>query len=159
MKPKNSGGAKATALRLLATRDRSAKELKERLERRFSPDEAQEALEYLQQLGYLDDLRFARNFVEYRNLHRPTGNYLLRLELSAKGVKDSYIEQVLNPPDVEYELALQLASQRLGRLEREDALVRLRRIYSLLQRRGFPAHLARQVVGELLDRDPENEYN
>ncbi len=158
MEPKKND-AKVQALRLLTVRDRSTKELRDRLERRFTKEETQETLEYLEQLGYLDDLRFAKNHVQYRNRMRPTGNYLLRLELNSKGVKGSYIDQVLNSPEAEYELASSLAKQRLGSLERVDALVRSRRLCTLLQRRGFPSNVARRVVSELLDRDPENEYN
>ncbi|NLL42248.1 MAG: regulatory protein RecX [Firmicutes bacterium] len=158
MEPQKNN-AKAQALRLLTFRDRSEKELKERLERRFSQDEAEEALAYVKKLGYVDDLRFAENYVQYRNRVRPTGNYLLRFELRNKGIEDSYIDQVLNPPEVEYELALSLARQRLGRLEKVEALARAGKLYGLLQRRGFPAHLARRAVGELLDSDLENEYN
>ena len=158
MEPKKTN-AKVYALRLLTVRDRSVQELRERLERRFSKDEAAEALDYLDDLGYLDDLRFAANYVQYRNRNRPTGNYLLRLELRNKGIADEDIDQVLNAADLEYELALSLAKQRMGSLERVEALVRIRRLYGLLQRRGFPSPIARRVVGELLDRDLENEYN
>ena len=158
MEPKKTN-AKVYALRLLTVRDRSVQELRERLERRFSKDEAAEALDYLDDLGYLDDLRFAANYVQYRNRNRPTGNYLLRLELRNKGITDEDIDQVLNAADLEYELALSLAKQRMGSLERVEALVRIRRLYGLLQRRGFPSPIARRVVGELLDRDLENEYN
>ncbi len=158
MEPKKTD-AKVYALKLLTIRDRSVQELRERLERRFSKDETKEALDYLEQLGYLDDLRFATNYIQYRNRSRPTGNYLLRLELRNKGIADEYIDQVLNAPDAEYELALSVAKQRLGSLERVEALARIRRLYGLLQRRGFPSTIVRRVVGELLDRDLENEYN
>lgn len=159
MSGKKDEDAKTVALRLLTVRDRSTHELRTRLEQRFPAEEVEETLQYLKQIGYLDDLRFARSFVQYRNDHRPTGNYLLRLELGGKGIPDSHIDQVLNPPELEYELALTLAAQRLGRLQREDALGRCRKIYMLLQRRGFPGAVARKVIGELLDRDPEKEYN
>ncbi|HHU60950.1 MAG: regulatory protein RecX [Bacillota bacterium] len=151
--------AKAAALRLLTVKDRSKQELKERLERNFEESDVEEALIYLEKLGYLNDLRYAGNHVEYRNRQRPSGNYLLRMELNRKGIKETYIEQVLNPPEIEYKLAFTLAQQRLGRLEKVEALARTRRLYGLLQRRGFPGFVARRVVGELLDRDPENEYN
>jgi regulatory protein len=156
---KKTSNARVQALRLLTVRDRSVQELRDRLQRQFAQEEIEETLDYLERIGYLDDLRFAKNHVQYRNRHRPTGNYLLRLELRSKGVRDSYIEQALNSSALEYELALSLAKQRLGRLERVDALARMRRVCGLLQRRGFPATVARRVVCELLDRDPENEYN
>ncbi|NMA60822.1 MAG: regulatory protein RecX [Firmicutes bacterium] len=158
MEPKQSS-AKSAALRLLTTRDRSVQEIRERLERNYTKDEVAETIAYLEEIGYLDDWRYAKNHVENRNRNRPTGNYLLRLELGKKGISDQIVDQVINPPEIEYELALTVAKQRLGSLERVDALARVRRLYGLLQRRGFPVTTARSVVGELLDRDPENEYN
>lgn len=158
MEPKKND-ARVQALRLLAVRDRSVYELEERLKQRFSEDETNDALAYLKELGYLDDLRFAKNYVQYRNRMRPTGNYLLRFELRKKGICDIFIEQVLNPPDVQYKLAEVLAEQRLGSLQRYEDLVRRRRLYGLLERRGFPSSVVKSVVRDLLDRDLENEYN
>lgn len=159
VEPKKKSSVKSAALRLLTVKDRSVQELRERLERNFEESEVEDTLAYLKQLGYLNELRYARNHVEYRNRQRPSGNYLLRVELNSKGIKESYIDQVLNPPEIEYELAFTLAQQRLGRLEKVEALARTRRLYGLLQRRGFPSSVARRVVSELLDRDHENEYN
>jgi len=156
---KSDESAKTAALRLLTVRDRSVQELRVRLANRFSSEEVEGTIAYLQEMGYLDDLRYARNYVEYRNRHRPTGNFLLRLELSSKGIPEDYIEQALNSPEVEFELARSLAEQRLGSLQRADALARCGKVYRLLQRRGFPGAVARKVIGELLDRDPEKEYN
>lgn len=159
MEQPKSRDAKSAALRLLTVRDRSRRELNERLTRTYPSDDVKETLDYLSDIGYLDDLRYAQGHVAYRNRHRPSGNYLLRLELGSKGIKDEYIDQVLNSPEEEYNLAFALAKQRMGSLSKLDAVVRVRRLYSLLQRRGFPSGVARQVVGELLDRDLENEYN
>lgn len=158
MEPKKNE-AKVRALRLLTIRDRSVYELKERLKQHFSEEEASETVAYLKELGYLDDLRFATNYVQYRNRMRPTGNFLLRIELRQKGIDDSFIEQVLNPPDQQYELAQVLAKQRLGSLERFEDIVRRRRLYGLLERRGFPSSVIKSVVSDLLDSDLENEYN
>lgn len=151
--------AKAVALRLLTVRDRSAYELRTRLARQFSDEDVEGVIQYLKDIGYLDDQRYALNYVEYRNRFRPTGNYLLRLELSSKGITEDIIDRVLNTPEQEYQLAMELAAQRLGRLQREDALSRCAKVYKLLQRRGFPSVAARKVIGELLDRDPETDYN
>ena len=151
--------AKVQALRLLTVRDRSVQELRDRLEQRCAQEDTEEALEYVARMGYIDDLRVAENHVRYRNRQRPTGNYLLRIELRNKGIQDDYIDKVLNPPDLEYMLALELGQQRLPGLERLEKNVAVRRLHGLLERRGFPGSLARRVVSELLDRDPENEYN
>ena len=157
--PKKANKVQEAALRLLTFRDRSRWELAERLKRRFSPAEVEKVVSDLAERGYLDDLRFARNYVDYRNRNRPRGNYLLRLELAKKGIVDSIIEQVLNPEELEYELALALVQERLGGLEGVEPRKRAQRLYSLLERRGFPRQVARSVLGDLLDSDPQKEYN
>ncbi|NLJ80667.1 MAG: regulatory protein RecX [Firmicutes bacterium] len=156
---KGKNKIEAAALRLLTYRDRSVQELRDRLNRRFEPAEVESVLAHLKELGYLDDLRFARNYVDSRNRNRPRGNYLLRLELGRKGIADAVIEEVLNSQEEEYQLAFLLAQERFKSLEKVEEPKRLRRLYSLLQRRGFPWSIARRAVGELLDSDPQKEYN
>ena len=87
---KKTSNARVQALRLLTVRDRSVQELRDRLQRQFAQEEIEETLDYLERIGYLDDLRFAKNHVQYRNRHRPTGNHLLRLELRSKGCGQLY---------------------------------------------------------------------
>ncbi|HHY10143.1 MAG TPA: regulatory protein RecX [Firmicutes bacterium] len=146
---------KAAAVRLLTVRDRSVGELRERLRKNFADadDEIDEVLAYLEGIGYLDDRRFAQNHVASRNRFRPRGNFMLRLELKKKSIADAVIEEVLNPREKEYELALSLAAQRLGRLKNIEYEKRVQRLGSLLERRGFPSAVRRRVLGELLDRD------
>ncbi len=159
MEQKKRNKARAAGLRLLTARDRSIQEIRERLERRFSQEEALDAVEYLIELGYLDDERYAKNYVEYRNHSRPRGNYLLRLELRNKGVAEPIIEQVLNTEEEECRLALTFGVEYLKRSGKTDFPTLKRRLYGALQRRGFSAPAVSMAVGELLDSDLEKEYN
>lgn len=159
MQQKKTNKARAAGLRLLTARDRSISEVKDRLGKRFSEEETLDAIEYLIELGYLDDLRYAKNYVEYRNHSRPRGNFLLRLELRNKGVSDAITEQVLNSEEQEYALALRFGGEYLQRSRSADFSTLKRRLYGALQRRGFAAFAVRQAIRELLDSDLEKEYN
>jgi regulatory protein len=151
--------ARAAALRLLAVRDRSGKEVRERLEKRFSEEEVNDAVEFLTKLGYLDDLRYAENYVAYRNEFRPRGNYLLQMELRTKGVSDEIVERVLNSEEKELGIALSFGEKYLERMGKVDVNAKRRRLYGALQRRGFSQSVVWQVVRQLLDSDLEKEYN
>lgn len=153
-KPKRKkSDLKARAFRLLAVRDRSVGELEERLKRDFGHDEVEEVIAYLKETGYLNDLRFAQNHVSSRNRFRPRGNFLLRVELKKKFISDAIIDEVLNSEEKEHELAHTLGKQRLQAMQRIEHTKRVRRLGSLLERRGFPGTVRRRVLSELLDSD------
>ena len=58
----DSAAAKRRAIKLLAARDRTAHELHTRLSRDYEPSVVEEVLAYLEDRGYIDDGRFARNY-------------------------------------------------------------------------------------------------
>lgn len=156
---KTKSKLKSEAFRLLTIRDRTAHELVTRLGRKYPNQIVAEVVAYLQEIGYVNDHRFAENYVEYRNSFRPSGNFLLRMELKKKGVADSIIDEVLNSEEMEYKLAFRLAAARVKSMEGLDLSKKMRRLFSLLQRRGFPWEIAEKVVGETLDTDLQKDYN
>lgn len=156
---KTKNKLKSEAFRLLTIRDRTAHELQTRLEKKYRKEDVAEVVSYLKEIGYINDRQFAQNYVEYRNRFRPTGNFLLRIELRGKGVDDSIIDEVLNSENTEFELALRLAEGRAESMKGLDLSKQMRRLFSLLQRRGFPWQIAQKVVSETLDTDLQKDYN
>lgn len=99
-----------------------------------------ETVDWCRRIGYVDDARFAAEWVEYRNLHGPSGRRRLQQELRQKGVDGPLIEQTLDewlPPEIERSLCVEAAEGRMRRLSRLEPDVRHRRLVSFLQRRGF----------------------
>lgn len=133
--------AQARAVRLLAVRDRTEHELKDRLQRAgFTDETITEAVAWCHRLGYIDDGRFARQWVEYRMLHSQSGHRRLRVELRQKGVDETVIDSVLSemlPPEREQQLCIEAAARRARRYRDQPADVRERRLTSFLARRGF----------------------
>ncbi|HLC17457.1 MAG TPA: regulatory protein RecX, partial [Thermodesulfobacteriota bacterium] len=89
-----------TALRFLSYRDRSVKEVEERLRHRgFAPGETASSIEFLLEAGYLDDERFARNLAATRTRVKNWGPARIASELYTRGVSREITEEVLSAID------------------------------------------------------------
>jgi regulatory protein len=134
------------ALRLLAYRPRSEKELRLRLARRgYAPPLVDETLARLRRLGYVDDEAFARFWTESRDSSSPRSRRLLRSELLQKGVKaDTASEAVVDLSDEE--AAYRAAAKRLRTVQDVDYPAFRRRLGDFLLRRGFSYDVIRRTV-------------
>ena len=149
---------KHRALRLLSVRNLTCEELTERLLRDgFTSQEIEAVIQWLKELGYLDDKRTAEFWVDYRNRFRPTGIYGLKHELRQKGVALDIIEDVVNSSELDYELALKLAADRLKTLNRLPVKKQYQRIGGLLNRRGFSWDVIRRVLDVLFDSSLDSD--
>jgi regulatory protein len=93
------------ALALLARRDHTAGELRQKLRvRGFTPDEIEEILPRLRDTGLVDDRRTARLLLERETAGRGTGPALLRAKLIAKGVAPGTIDECLGALTGDWEL-------------------------------------------------------
>lgn len=149
---------KNKALRLLTVRNLTCEELTEKLRRDgFTSKEIEPVIQWLKELGYLDDKKTAASWVDYRNRYRPTGIYGLKYELRKKGVASDIIDDVVNSSEQDHKLALKLASDRLKTLNRLPVKKQYQRIGGLLSRRGFSWDVIRSVLdvlfGSSLDSD------
>lgn len=141
------------ALTLLKYRDRTRWELAQRLRTKgFAQQSVAAALNRLEEQNYVDDLRFARRFVEGRRRGRPRGRRALAWELKRKGVDQQAIEAVLDEllcGEAELNMAIELLRSRLSRMEQVDERAK-RRLYSLLGRRGFDQETIQAALGRVL---------
>lgn len=138
--PPGPPDAKAIALRLLALRPHATAELRRKLlQRRCGAADVEQTLNRLGELGYLDDLAFARALVAHRS--RSRGPALIAQELAAKGVHRALAEEALSALDRGEQVA---SASILGRSRGSGDP---RRTAARLQRRGF----SREVIREALD--------
>ena len=128
------------AFRLLKYRPRSEHELRQRLKRRgFSDSIITETLIFLKDKGLVDDLEFARIWVESR-IKKPLGIHRLKQELRIKGIDKNLIEQVIERIGSRYneeETIGNLIQRRMERLRHIEPAKTKRRIFLYLLRRGF----------------------
>lgn len=143
-------------LRLLSTRRRSAGELHAKLRiREVAPAVAHEAMARTDRAGLLDDLAFARDWVQQRRALRRLSDEALRRDLRHKEVDEDVIATALAlGDDDEEDRARELVRARLVRDENalcadRDGAVRgrvARRLDALLRRKGYDGALALRVI-------------
>ena len=123
-------------------------ELARRLARAgYEPDEVQVAIADLEEVGLVDDERFARELAEAKR-RRGMGRRAGLAALRAKGVDREIAEQAVgevNPED-EADRAYELARARLERLRSVPPDVAYRRTVGFLVRRGFEPVIASTAV-------------
>lgn len=108
-------------IKLLALREHSEKELREKLmQKGYSRDDVDSSLERLIKLGYLSDERFASSFIRSRLRKNPEGRTLLALRLKEKGCSKSVIDNALAESWDEEEYKEPLKKAYLKLLKKKD---------------------------------------
>lgn len=146
----------ATALRLLAIRERSAGELRSKLrDKGYDAETVVHVLDRLQTHGLQDDGRFSDAYAESAFRSKGVAGRVVQAELRRRGVdKETAAAAATRAPEDERRAAREIAERRLARLESYPAPVRARRLMSFLQRRGYGGDLATTIVRELIsERD------
>lgn len=140
------------ALRLLAVRPRSRHELETRLLRAgFEPAEVDDEIGRLEDVGLVDDRRFATEFAEHALTTRLEGRRNVSTALAARGVPREVIEETLGgAAGDESDRLSRLASARASRLASLPPETAHRRLASFLVRRGYDPGAARAAASRAL---------
>lgn len=151
--------AMASAMRLLAYRPRSEKEMRTALQRRgVKPQLLAETMARLREVRLLDDGEFARSYVDQRDHTSPRSRRLLRAELRSKGVTPQAADEPLAEID-EADAAYRAAAKRARVLSALPYSDFQRRLGDFLLRRGFGYDTSRETVrrlwGELRNETPD----
>jgi len=137
-------------LNFLGYRPRSVWEVKRYLSDKGFPSQVIErVVDRLTEASLLDDLGFARYWVENRETFRPRGALLLRQELREKGVAEAVIDDVLTGMD-EDASAHSAAVQWATRHTHLDDEAFQEKMFGFLRRRGFGYEVIRETVSRLL---------
>ena len=144
--------ARRKAMMLLEHKDRTEKELQDRLRQAgFSPEDSEHAMEYVRSFGYINDARYASAYILGR-MGQKSRNKIMQ-ELQQKGIDRETAalawEQAaeLEEPDERRVLrsAVEKKYESGARLE-EGAM---RRLYGFLARRGFQYEDIASVLSEM----------
>lgn len=137
--------------RLLSIRLRSEKELKNRLfEKKFDPDTIKSIIEELKNRNLIDDLKFARLWIQSRMDSNPKGNMLLKKELCGKGISSTIIEKALSErEETEIGVANTIAEKKLKSLKGLPEEKVRKRLFDYLARRGFSFSVIGEILGEV----------
>lgn len=150
---------RSRALLLLNQRSRSRHELYTRLvDAEFEPEVVELVLDDLDNVGLIDDEKFAHEWVRQRHARRGKSARVLDQELKRKGVGDSARAQALSQIDEADEQAMAEAlAQKKARsikqvpADRKERDKALRKIVGVLARRGFNEGMSLRLAIAALD--------
>ena len=138
------------AIRLLAVRARSAKELDRRLNRKgFPAEQVERVVADLQAKGYQSDESFAKQYAEEKRTRSGWAPARVRRELRARGITAGLIDKVVTETYQEHDLAAEVLPKALRRWRSSKGLsleARRRRLTGYLQRRGYDWETIRSVL-------------
>lgn len=149
---------KSRALWLLSRQDYTRKKLGETLRRGgFKKQWIELALDRLEELGLIDDERFARNYAQIHSAQNMSNREILE-KLVNKGVHRSLAKEIveeLTADPIEQILVL-LEGKYNRRLNSEDGL---HKVFATLERKGFYVSDIRQALNIYYDRHEFGEDN
>ncbi|MBL7130636.1 MAG: regulatory protein RecX [Candidatus Omnitrophica bacterium] len=152
MNKKDLNSAKTACFHLIKFRPRSEYELRSRLLRKgYDKEIIDLTIAELSRIGLIDDLAFAKLWVESR-IKKPLGINRLYFELKIKGVDKDIIEQVINEygsTQKEEEIVRDLLKQKLKRLANLDKKKIKNRLWGFFLRKGFSKDIVFDVLNEL----------
>lgn len=145
------------AYRLLGYRDRSEKELSEKLALKgFSGNVAEQAVAHLKDKGFIDDRKLAaalkRNAVDRKYLSMAG----TRVYLVKKGIPDEIVNEVLSEETDYTNTAVRLIEKKVKYLKGDDLDIK-RKLWGMLSRRGFPYDTIRKALTSFDLKEEENE--
>jgi regulatory protein len=147
------------ALRLLAVRPRSRRELETRLRQAgFETAEVEVELLRLEEVGLLDDGAFARELADHHLTVRRSSRRAVAGALAAKGVPRETIDEALAGLEGdETERAVEIARDRARRLTSLRPEVAYGRLVSFLARRGYDGGTSRRAARVALGLDGSHD--
>jgi regulatory protein len=155
------------ALRFLGLRLRSEKEMRQKVQEwlyKKEMDDArkllieQQIVEQLYKDHFLDDKRFAEEWVASRMRSKPRGEILLRMELSQKGIGRDLIDDIMfqksngdqDSIDDMRAGAMRIAEKYVRKLAGEEDRAFSFKLSQALARKGFSGSVVKSIVDELL---------
>ncbi len=147
------------AYRLLSFRDRSVKELKERMRKAgFSEESVAKALRKAQEAGYVNDERFAKSFVEGKRM-KGFGRARLQAALKEKGIKEENIQSLMRgiTDEDEIEKARFLISRRMKTMHGTIGQKEREKLRLFLLRKGYSYFIVSKALKPFLNGDYSEE--
>ena len=138
--------AKHRALYLLERMDRTEHELRQKLKLDYEPDVVEEALNYVKQYHYIDDVRYAKNYISSKSQVKSKRQIEQELLLK-KGVSRENVEEAFSQIDVQDERLLIRRWMEKKKIDPKTAgQEELQKFYLFLMRRGFHSEDVRKVL-------------
>jgi regulatory protein len=138
------------SLRFLSYRPRSEKEIKDYLNEKKVDEEIQKKIiEKLKSYNFLNDLEFAKFWVEQRTKFKRKPIRVIEYELNQKGINKNLIEEVISGFDskeLDLENAKKLAEKKMDFHRNLDPKKREEKVMSYLLGKGFNYEIVKKAL-------------
>ena len=141
-------------MQFCAYRDRSHKEVEEKLNKmNMIPAAQEQIIIQLMQEDFLNEERFARSFVRGKFRIKKWGKIKIKQELKFREISSPIIKIALTEIEQEkYTATLyELAEKKLDLLKEPDTFKKKRKLADFLLRKGYESNLVYEVVNKLLE--------
>ena len=142
------------AFLLLRYRDRSEREIIQRLQRKgFTEEDGRRVSSYLKEQGFVNDAKFAealkRTAVEHKQLgRRGVVHYLL-----AKGIPPEIVEGISGDDEEYLEAAHTFVEKKVKQIPGLDPFAAKRRLWAALSRKGYSSEIIGRVLRAYFDEE------
>lgn len=145
-----------TALRFLSYRPRSEQEIRNKLKEKKAESEIIEKIvAKLKKYNFINDLEFAKWWVESRLRFKPRSARLIKIELKQKGIDNETINNLQLTIDSDLESAKKLVRRKMARFRNKFGMTR-NEIYQKLGRylasKGFDWDTIKKSIDEALKK-------
>ncbi|RJO61538.1 hypothetical protein C4544_02275 [candidate division WS5 bacterium] len=132
---------------ILSYRANTEQELKKKLRKNFDEAVVDRAIQKLKKQGFLNDNEFAERYVE----NSKKGKKMVKIELFKKGLNKELIERAINTRNDKQELknAQKLTEKTLKKYINESEIVKRKKLYEALTRRGFSYDIYKEIIKDL----------
>lgn len=151
--------AYAVGLKYLNIRVRSKKEVFDYLKRNeYSNSNIENAISILEKQGYINDLNFAKAFLNNRLITTSNGPYKIKSDLKEKGVSKEVMDEVMEEYtiDIQKEKIVKQINRIIKSNHNKGNHLLKRKIFNELSKQGFKRSLLDEYIQNLrLDSDQE----
>ena len=149
--------AKNKALNLLAYKDRTKKELIDRISEQYSKESAVIATNRMEELGLVDDEKYARKMAQQLLEKKCMPKRAVKYKLIEKGIDRELIEDILCELEVEPKEQIQKLLETKYRNKLYDEQSR-KKTTQALQRMGYSWYDIKPIIDEYIEDDEEYMY-
>ncbi len=142
--------AKKRAIALLARADRTEAGLRKKLEESLhDPISTERALDYVKKCGYVDDLRYAGDYISSRRGKKSFR--MIRMELLDRGISSELIDRAIEESGGQAEEDLLRPMMKYMRKYEDPDAVQRQKILAHFCRKGYDPGLVRRVYDQVLE--------
>ena len=149
--------AKNRGLYLLGERNMCRGELLSKLSKTYGDDIAEEAVEYIDDLGYINDEEYAPRLAEYLVRRKRWGIRRARQEMLRRGLDRELVENVLgdfSEEELDEELTALIEKKYYAKIGSYDDR---RRTIAALMRRGYDYSAIKRCIEAVIDEAADDE--